>query len=69
MYYDVKIYYADKTRLEDLLDRYIKNVGKQMSDSLYMTCDELQSIKKDLDSIIRFREALESAEENPIGEE
>lgn len=62
MHYNVKIYYADKTRLEDLLDRYVKKIGKQLSGSLCITSEELQTFKNDFDLIIRIRNALESAE-------
>lgn len=69
MYYNVKICQADKSELGDLLDRYIKNVGKQMSGSAFTTCGELQAIKYDLDLIIRIRTALESAEVIPVGKD
>lgn len=65
MYYNVKICHADKTELDILLDRYIKKIGKQMSESAFTTCGELQSFKNDFDLIIRIRKALESAEEIP----
>lgn len=69
MYYNVKICRSDKMELDNLLDRYIKNIGGEMSGSAFTTCGELESIKNDLDLIIRIRTALESAEEIPIGEE
>ena len=69
MYYNVKICRADKTELENLLDRYVKKVGKQMSVNIYTGLGDLQAIKNDLDLIIRIREALESAEEIPHGKE
>lgn len=69
MYYNVKICRADKIELENLLDRYVKKVGKQMSVNIYTCLGDLQAIKNDLDLIIRIREALESAEKNPHGKE
>ena len=62
MYYNVKICRADKSELENLLDRYVKKVSKQMSVNIYTCLGDLQAIKNDLDLIIRIREALESAE-------
>ena len=62
MYYNVKICRADKSELENLLDRYVKKDSKQMSVNIYTCLGDLQAIKNDLDLIIRIREALESAE-------
>lgn len=67
MYYNVKICSADKVGLDNLLDRYVKQTGKQMTG--FMTNNELQAIKDDLDLIIKIRKALESAEEIPHGKE
>lgn len=69
MYYNVKMCQADKTELDNLLDRYIKRIGKEMSGSAFTTCGELEAIKNDLDLIVRIHKALESAEEIPHGEE
>lgn len=69
MYYSVKICRADKMELDNLLDRYVKKVGKQMAADSFTSCGELQAIKNDLDLIIRIRTALESAEEIPHGKE
>ena len=69
MYYNVKICRADKMELDNLLDRYIKSIGKQMSGSAFTACGELEAIKNDLDLIISIHTALESAEEIPIGKE
>lgn len=67
MYYNVKICSADKVGLDNLLDRYVKQTGKQMTG--FMTNDELRAIKDDLDLIIKIRSALESAEQVPHGKE
>lgn len=69
MYYNVKICHADKTEVDNLLDRYVRKIGKEMSVSAFTTCGELETLKKDLDLIIRIRTALESAEEIPHGKE
>lgn len=69
MYYNVKICHADKTELDNLLDRYVSKIGKQMAEDSFTTCSDLQDIKNDLDLIIRIRKALESAEEIPHGKE
>ena len=67
MYYNVKICNADKVGLDTLLDRYVKQTGKRMAG--FTTDAELESIKDDLDLIIKIRKALESAEEIPHGKE
>ena len=69
MYYNVKICRSDRFELENLLDKYIKRIGKQMVESSFMDCGELRDIITDFDLIIKFREALASAEEIPHGKE
>lgn len=69
MYYNVKISYSDKLELGNLLDRYIKDVGKKMVNLTFTTSSELQTIKNDLDLIIRIRTALETASVIPVGKD
>lgn len=69
MYYNVKISHSDKLELGNLLDRYIKDVGKKMSNLTFTTSSELQTIKNDLDLIIRIRTALETANVIPVGKD
>lgn len=69
MYYNVKISHSDKLELGNLLDRYIKDVGKKMANLTFTTSSELQNIKNDLDLIIRIRTALETANVIPVGKD
>ena len=69
MYYNVKISHSDKLELGNLLDRYIKDVGKKMANLTFTTSSELQTIKDDLDLIIRIRTALETANVIPVGKD
>lgn len=69
MYFNVKICRSDRLELGNLLDRYIKDVGKKMANLSFTPSIELQTIKNDLDLIIRIRTALETAKEIPVGKD
>ena len=69
MYFNVKMCRSDRFELDNLLDRYIKDVGKKMANLSFTPSGELQTIKNDLDLIIRIRAALETAKEIPVGKD